>query len=81
MDRYRIASFLRRDGMLMRYGEDVELTGYSYFYDKLLEWMTNQINTQARYGTSGANHSVSKRGRLSKASHYQYWCDSLYPFW
>jgi len=50
MDRYRIASFLRRDGMLMRYGEDVELTGYSYFYDKLLEWMTNQINTQQNTG-------------------------------
>jgi len=50
MDHYRIASFLRRDGALMRYGEDVELTGYSYFYGKLLEWMTNQINTQCNVG-------------------------------
>ena len=50
MDHYRIASFLRRDGALMRYGEDVELTGYSYFYGKLLEWMTNQINTQDNVG-------------------------------
>ncbi|MGZ8546604.1 MAG: DUF5718 family protein, partial [Sulfuricurvum sp.] len=50
MDSYRIASFLRRDGMLMRYGEDVELTGYSYFYDKLIEWMSNQINTQKDMG-------------------------------
>jgi len=50
MDSYRIASFLRRDGMLMRYGEDVELKGYSYFYDKLIEWMTNQINTQQNTG-------------------------------
>ena len=50
MDRYRIASFLRRDGMLMRYGEDVELTGYSYFYDKLIGWMINQINTQQNTG-------------------------------
>ena len=50
MDSYRIASFLRRDGMLMRYGEDVELTGYSYFYDKLIEWMSNQINTQKDTG-------------------------------
>jgi len=50
MDSYRIASFLRRDGMLMRYGEDVELTGYSYFYDKLIEWMSNQMNTQKDMG-------------------------------
>ncbi len=50
MDSYRIASFLRRDGMLMRYGEDVELKGYSYFYEKLIEWMMNQINTQTSMG-------------------------------
>jgi hypothetical protein len=50
MDSYRIASFLRHDGMLMRYGEDVELTGYSFFYGKLLEWMQKQINTQSDFG-------------------------------
>ncbi len=50
MDSYRIASFLRREGMLMRYGEDVELSGYSYFYGKLLDWLRNQINTQADFG-------------------------------
>jgi hypothetical protein len=50
MDTYRIASFLRREGMLMRYGEDVELTGYSFFYGKLIEWMKKQINTQSDFG-------------------------------
>lgn len=50
MDTYRIASFVRREGMLMRYGEDVELTGYSYFYGKLIEWLKNQINTQEDFG-------------------------------
>lgn len=50
MDSYRIASFLRRDGSLFRYGEDVELLGYSYFYGKLLEWMRDQINTQTDFG-------------------------------
>lgn len=50
MDRYRIASFLRRDGMLMRYGEDVELIGYSYFHDKLLNWLQQQINSQVDFG-------------------------------
>lgn len=50
MDSYRIASFLKRDGMTMRYGEDVQLQGYSYFYKKLTDWMVNQINTQSDMG-------------------------------
>lgn len=50
MDSYSIASFLRRDGELHAYGEDVELCGYSYFYQKLLDWMVDQINTQDNYG-------------------------------
>jgi hypothetical protein len=50
MDSYRIASFVRRDGGLFRYGEDVELLGYSYFYGKLLDWLTQQINGQTDFG-------------------------------
>lgn len=50
MDCYRIASFLRREGMLMRYGEDVELMGYSYFHGKLIGWLQNQINAQSDFG-------------------------------
>ena len=50
MDNYRICSFLRRGGNVFRYGEDVELTGYSYFHEKLLEWIKNQINTQKDFG-------------------------------
>ncbi len=50
MDNYRIASFLRRKGSVHRYGEDVELSGYSYFYEKLLNWMVKQINTQSDFG-------------------------------
>ncbi|MBU0721420.1 hypothetical protein KJ877_08760 [bacterium] len=50
MDAYSICSFLRRDGEVHAYGEDVELSGYSYFYEKLLDWMLNQINTQEDFG-------------------------------
>jgi hypothetical protein len=50
MDRWHIASFLKRDGNVFRCGEDVELTGYSYFYDKLVTWMEHQINTQEDFG-------------------------------
>ena len=50
MDDYSICSFLRRGGEIHAYGEDVELSGYSYFYEKLLDWMSNQINTQEDFG-------------------------------
>lgn len=50
MDNFSIASFLRRDNTVTPYGEDVELSGYSYFYEKLTEWIKNQINTQKEFG-------------------------------
>ncbi len=50
MDAWHIASFLKRDGNIFRCGEDVELIGYSYFYQKLILWMKNQINTQVDFG-------------------------------
>jgi len=50
MDYYRICSFLRRDGLVMRYGEDAGLCDYSFMYQKLLDWITNQINTQQNEG-------------------------------
>ncbi|ABB44785.1 conserved hypothetical protein [Sulfurimonas denitrificans DSM 1251] len=50
MDNYSICSFLKRDDELHAYGENVELLGYSYFYEKLLDWMLKQINTQEDFG-------------------------------
>ncbi len=50
MDKFSIASFLRRDGEIHPYGEDVELSGYSYFYAQLTEWIIKQINTQEDFG-------------------------------
>ncbi len=49
-DSYKIVSFLKRDDEVYQYGEDVELNGYSYLYEKLLDWMKNQINTQQDSG-------------------------------
>lgn len=50
MDDYSICSFLSRQGEIKAYGEDVELQGYSYFYEKLTEWMLHQIHTQEDFG-------------------------------
>ena len=50
MDNFSIASFLRRNDEVHAYGEDVELSGYSYFYEKLIDWIKTQINTQTEHG-------------------------------
>jgi hypothetical protein len=50
LDHWRICSFVRNSEMMMRYGEDAELSGYSFFYQKLIDWMTKQINSQVDYG-------------------------------
>ena len=50
MDAFSICSFLRRDNELYAYGENVALSGYSYFYNKLTDWIQNQINTQEDFG-------------------------------
>lgn len=50
MDRWHIASFLRRGSELHRYGEDAAFTGYSYFHEKLTEWIVDQLNTQTDTG-------------------------------
>ena len=47
---YSIVSFLKRNGKITQYGEDVAINGYSYLHEKLLAWMKNQINTQQDNG-------------------------------
>ncbi len=50
LDSYRIASFLKRDGIIYEYGVDSAVNSYSYFYDKLLLWITHKINSQCDSG-------------------------------
>ncbi|MBL0709044.1 MAG: hypothetical protein JJW00_08355 [Sulfurimonas sp.] len=50
MDSYSICSFLKRDGELNAYGENTELTGYSYFHEKLSSWILNQMKSQQDFG-------------------------------
>lgn len=46
LDRYRIASFLVRDGTAYEYGEDSEIRGYRYMYGTLLSWLVDRLNSQ-----------------------------------
>jgi len=50
LDSWRISSFIRRNGDVFRYGEDVEISGYSYFYEELLEWIKDKLNHQEEGG-------------------------------
>ncbi len=50
LDRYRIASFLVRDGQVFPYGEDSAIKDYSYFYEKLITWLIDKLNNQKDEG-------------------------------
>ena len=50
MDNYRLCSFVRRDGVLHPYGVDAPLSGYSYFYGKLQNWLVETMNHQEDFG-------------------------------
>ena len=50
MDDYHLCSFVKRDGVLHPYGVDAPLSGYSYFYSKLTNWLIDTINNQQDFG-------------------------------
>ena len=47
---YRIASFLIRNGNCYDYGENSPVRGYSYIYEKLLNWLLEKFNNQKDEG-------------------------------
>ena len=57
LDRYRIASFLVRDGNANVYGEDSPVKGYSYIYEKLIEWCLEKFNGQKNEGPAEDIHT------------------------
>ncbi len=85
LDSWRIASFLRREDMVLRYGEDVEISGYSYFHQKLLDWMRQQLNTQQDIGPlEPISEYLKACGYPSQAvisigaTRYSYLCEKTY---
>ena len=50
LDRFRIASFHKRGDRVARYGEDSPVVGYSYFHEKLLNWIIDRMNHQKDVG-------------------------------
>lgn len=50
MDSYHIASFLKRDGKVYKYGEDSPVLTYNYFYGQLKKWIIEKLNNQKDQG-------------------------------
>ncbi|WP_427835276.1 DUF5718 family protein [Actinobacillus pleuropneumoniae] len=50
LDNYNIACFHKRDGKLNVYGEDSPAVSYSYFHQKLLNWIVDKMNNQPDQG-------------------------------
>lgn len=46
LDQYRIACFHQRGEQLHEYGIDSPVLGYSYFHQKLLDWIIDRMNHQ-----------------------------------
>lgn len=68
LDSYRIASFLVRDGIANVYGEDSPVSGYSYIYEKLIEWCIEKFNQQRNEGPAEDIHAyLLEAGKPSKA--------------
>lgn len=64
---YRIASFLVRDGKVYAYGEDSAVRDYSYFYEKLMNWMLDKFNNQQDEGPAeNINSYLNAAGRPEK---------------
>lgn len=58
LDTFRIASFLKREGLIHAYGKDSSVLSYSYFHEKLNDWMIDKINTQQDFGPLENLHQI-----------------------
>ncbi len=68
LDRYRLASFLVREGETHAYGEDAPVAGYGYFDGRLLGWLIETLNTQKDSGPlEDAAALLATAGRPARA--------------
>lgn len=65
-DNYSLASFIIIDEKVQDYGESSELIGYSYFYEKLIEWIKNKLNTQEEFSVLENMQEVLKEAKYPK---------------
>lgn len=57
LNKYRIASFMIRNGTVFEYGENSAVRNYSYIYEKLTDWIIEKLNFQKNEGPAENIHS------------------------
>lgn len=50
LGKYHISSFIKRDGIVYDYGTTSAVKSYSYFFEKLKDWMIDILNCQEDCG-------------------------------
>lgn len=50
LDHYQLCCLLKRDGQVHEYGVDSPVKNYSYFYQKLMDWIKHTFNHQQNLG-------------------------------
>ncbi|MDD0851711.1 DUF5718 family protein [Halobacteriovorax sp. GB3] len=67
LDHYQITCFHRVDSELIQYGEVSDVLSYSYFHQKLLDWVVDRLNYQKNEGPAENIHDYLMRaGRPSQ---------------
>ncbi|QLB13299.1 hypothetical protein EV697_1201 [Bisgaardia hudsonensis] len=66
IDSYRIACFHKRNGTMNIYGIDSPAIGYSYFHQKLLNWIIDRMNNQPDQGPMNHIASLIKEANYPK---------------
>lgn len=66
MDNYRLACFLRREGVVEAYGVDSPLVEYSYFHETLVNWLVEKMNSQPDEGPLESISSLLKKANYPK---------------
>lgn len=61
IDNYHIACFLKRNGELNAYGMNSPVVEYSYFHQKLLNWIVDRMNNQPDHGPMNDIASLLKQ--------------------
>ncbi|UJF17294.1 DUF5718 family protein [Vibrio sp. SS-MA-C1-2] len=66
LDRFRIACFHQREGQTHDYGVDSPVVGYSYFHQKLVNWIIDKMNNQADFGPMNNIYSLIQQADYPK---------------
>lgn len=65
-DSYSLTSFLIVNGNAYQYGNNTKLTNYSYFHQKLLDWIVKKINTQQDHSVLENLNEIFSRAKYPK---------------